>query len=80
MVISLKDPAVPCHSRSKTRQKFIQMDGDVVIWGELVHWEQAVKSAQIFQHKVAKLFGMCDGNRPPSSNLGCSDKIAKVRK
>ena len=80
MVILLKDPAVPCHSGFKMRQKFIQMDGDVVIWGEPVHWEQAVKSAQIFLHKVAKLFGIRDGNRLPSSNLGCSDKIAKVQK
>lgn len=56
------------------------MDNNVVIWDELVHGEQVVKSAQIFHHKVTKVFGAGNANRPSRSNLGCSDKITEVDK
>jgi hypothetical protein len=61
------------------RQKILQMDREVVIWDEPMHWEQVVESAQISQHKVTKLLGTGNGNGPPSGNLGCSNQVAEVR-
>ena len=48
MIISLKHPAVPRSGQAEVRQELGHMKRDVVIWYELVHWEELIKFTEVY--------------------------------